>query len=206
MTFNAECCIFIICEREMVLLLKPPFDMNRLEKAPKSSERVSYVYRTEFLDGLVHFGRVNASKNYSPKNYLSNLVSSVKHNSKNPLRGTMITDFEYKVFEELETVKCDIVFIGSTDDARIYRDTMVKKAGIDCMNRRKSGKDSLGIDNIVKVAKEFTKVLKSATETIYFIEPKYGRSIGLAEKIISNVKHPIYSDYLKLACIQVERV
>jgi hypothetical protein len=117
----------------------------------------------------------------------------------------MTTEFEYKVVEEFESVKCEIVFAGPTDEARIYRDNMVKQTGLICMNKRKSGNDSLGIDNIVKVAKEFTKVLKSATETFYFIEPKYGRSIGLAEKIISNVKHPIYSDYLKLACIQVER-
>jgi|LakMenEpi03Aug12_release.lakeMendotaPanAssembly.Ray.scaffolds.fasta_scaffold915608_2 hypothetical protein len=179
--------------------------MNRLEKAPKSSERLSYVYRTEFIDGSIHFGRVNASKHYSPKGYISNAVSAVKHNSKNPLRACMTTEFEYKVVEEFDTLKCEIVFVGSSDEARTYRDKMVKETSVFCMNRRKSGDDSLGIDNIVRVAKEFTKVLKSATETFYFIEPKYGRSIGLAEKIISNVKHPIYSDYLKLACIQVER-
>ena len=179
--------------------------MNRFEKAPKSTDRLSYVYRTEFLDGSIHFGRINASKHYNPKNYISNILSTVKHNGSNPLRVSMTTEFEYKVVEEFESVKCEIVFAGPTDEARIYRDNMVKQTGLVCMNKRKSGNDSLGIDNIVKVAKEFTKVLKSATETFYFIEPKYGRSIGLAEKIISNVKHPIYSDYLKLACIQVER-
>lgn len=180
--------------------------MNRYEKAPKSTERLSYVYKTQFLDGSIHYGRVNASKHYSPKGYIANALSAVKHNANNPLRVCMTTEFEYKVEEEFETLKCEIVFSGPTDEARIYRDKMVKEAGVFSMNRRSSGDDSLGLDNIVRVAKEFTKVLKSATETFYFIEPKYGRSVGLGEKIISNVKHPIYSNYLKLACIQVERV
>jgi hypothetical protein len=180
--------------------------MNRYEKAPKSTDRLSYVYRTEFLDGSIHFGRINASKHYTPKNYINNILSTVKHNASNPLRVTMTTEFEYKVADEVGSLKCEIVFAGPTDEARIYRDKMVKETGLACMNKRSSGDDSLGIDNIVRVAKEFTKVLKSATETFYFIEPKYGRSVGLAEKIIANVKHPIYSNYLKLACIQVERV
>lgn len=180
--------------------------MKRFEKAPKSTERLSYVYRTEFVDGLIHFGRVNASKGYSPKNYISNALSAVKHNSNNPLRSTMTTEFERKVFEERDTLKCEIVFAGPTDEAKKFRNTEVTKLGNSCLNARKAGSDSLGIDNIVRIAKEFSKSLKSANdEILYFINPQYGRKIGLGDKIISNIKHPIYPEFLKLACVQVER-
>jgi hypothetical protein len=180
--------------------------MKRFEKTPKSSERLSYVYRTEFTDGSIHFGRVNASKNYSPKNYIGNAVSAVKHNANNPLRASMTTEFEYKVANELKSVKCEIVFAGPTDEAKKFRNEQVAKVGIMCMNARKAGSDSLGIDNIVTIAKEYSKALKSANEILYFIDPRYGRSIGLADKMISNVKHPLYPNFIKLACIQVERV
>lgn len=180
--------------------------MKRFKKTPKSSERLSYVYCTQFADGTIHFGRVNASKNYSPKNYLGNAVSAVKHNANNPLRATMTTEFEYKVANELDSVKCEIVFAGPTDEAKKFRNAEVARLGNQCMNARKAGSDSLGMDNIVKIAKEFSKALKSANEILYFIDPRYGRSIGLADKIIANVKHPMYPEYVKLACVQVERV
>lgn len=182
--------------------------MKRFEKAPKSSERLSYIYRTEFVDGKVHFGRVNASKNYSEKNYLSNLLSSVKHNSNNPLRTTMITEFERKLYNEFPMggVKCEIVFAGPTDEAKKFRDSEVSKLGAICMNTRSSGSDMLGIDNIVRVAKEFTKAIRSANnEMIYFIDPTYGRKMGLVDKMISNIKYPLDNKYIKLACVQVER-
>ena len=181
--------------------------MKRFEKAPKSSERLSYVYRTEFSDGLIHFGRVNASKNYSEKNYLSNVVSSVKHNSNNPLRHSMITEFERKVANEInnKSIVCEIVFAGPTEEAKKFRDSEVKKLGAICMNSRSAGSDSLGMDNIVKVAKEFTKVLRSANDIWYYIDAAYGRKMGLNDKMISNAKHPINPNYLKLACVQVER-
>ena len=181
-------------------------DMKRFEKTPKSSERLSYVYRTEFEDGSIHFGRVNASKHYTPKSYIGNAVSAVKHNVNNPLRVCMTTEFEYKVANELDTLKCEIVFAGPTDEAKKFRNEEVARLGIMCMNARSAGSDSLGIDNIVTISKEFSKALKSANEILYFIDPRYGRSIGLADKMISNVKHPLYPNFIKLACVQVERV
>lgn len=190
--------------------------MKKTKKTPKMSkksfkpaDRMSYLYKTTFTDGLVHYGRVNASKGYSNKTYISNLISGYKHNSNNPLRYTMITDFEKKVFTELSSLVCEIVFFGTTEECRKERDRLIKITN-NCMNSKSSSIDTFGklSKEIVQIKKEYVKTIVSAVDgtRMFFIDKEYGFRRALTDNMVTSKKHPLNSNFVQIIGLEIERI
>ena len=47
----------------------------------------------------------------------------------------MITDFETKVFTEFQSLSCEVVFFGSTEDCRKERDRLISITN-NCLNSK----------------------------------------------------------------------
>jgi hypothetical protein len=175
----------------------------------KPEDRMSNLYKTTFEDGSVHYGRINASKNYSPKTYISDWYSHWKHNTNNPLRQSMITDFEKKVAAERATLKCEIVFFGSTEDCRKMRDKLIRETN-KCMNSKSSLTDTMGrmAKSIIQIKKEYVKTITSAVDgtKIYFIDMEYGFRRALKDNMITNKKHPLNPNFVQISGFEIERI
>jgi hypothetical protein len=189
--------------------------MNKSTKTPKMNkksfkptDRMSYLYKTTFEDGFVHYGRVNASKGYSNKTYISNLISGYKHNSNNPLRYTMITDFESKVFTETQSLNCEIVFFGTTEDCRKERDRLISITN-NCMNSKASSIDTIGKikKQIVQIKAEYVKILSAIDGTkMYFINMEYGFRRALRENMVTYKKHPLNPNFVQIIGLEIEKI
>ena len=190
--------------------------MKKNTKTPKMSktsfkpqDRMSFLYKTTFEDGSVHYGRVNASKGYSDKTYISNLLSGFKHNSSNPLRQSMITEFERKVVIEQSSLVCERIFFGTTDECRVERDRLVSITNM-CMNVRPSLTDTLGklTKQVVQIKKEYVKTITSAVDgtKINFIDMEYGFRRALKENMITNKKHPLNANFVQVIGLDIEKI
>ena len=97
----------------------------------------SKLYKTTFINGDIHFGRVASYKKYAPLTYLRDKLSVIKSNAKNPNRTNMTTEFELRVQKEFETVKCEIIYEGLTKDCCDKKDEFILKTS-KCLNEKKS--------------------------------------------------------------------
>jgi hypothetical protein len=187
--------------------------MNKMNtKSPKryqATDRMSYIYKTTFEDGTTHFGRINASKGYSPKTYINDWYSHWKHNIHNPKRFSMITEFERRVAAERATLKCEIVFFGTTEECRVEKDRLVRTTD-KCMNTKSSLTDTLGkIGKATTVRLKADKV-KTITSTadgskMYFIDREYGYLRGLKDNMIGK-KHPLNPNFIQIVGLNIEKI
>lgn len=166
----------------------------------------SIVYKTTFEDGTTHYGRVNSDKRYSPKTYISNLLSAYKHNINNPLRINMITDFEKKIHSEQLTLKCEIVFSGTTIESMAAKDSFIKYDK-NSMNSRVSSDNTGKIAvEIIKIPKAHSKQLASASgDVVYYIDRSWAKRNGLEHMVNLFKVHPINSEFV-LSLKHIERV
>lgn len=184
--------------------------MKRMNKETfKPTDGMSYLYKTTFTDGSVHYGRVNASKGYTAKTYISNLLSGYKHNIHNPLRQSMITEFERKVNSERSTLKCERVFFGTTSECRTERDKLVKVTDR-CMNTRQSLSDTTGKISKTPTLRLRGECVKTITSTVdgskmYFVEREYGYLRGLKDNMIGK-KHPLNPNFIGIVGFNIEKI
>lgn len=189
--------------------------MNKMNNKSKKSQSfkpndgMSYLYKTTFTDGSVHFGRVNASKGYSAKTYITNILSGFKHNIHNPLRQSMITEFERKVNSEKSSLKCERIFFGTTEECRAERDILVKRTH-NCMNVRSSLSDTYGKMGKVPTIQLKADKVKTITSTadgskMYFIETQYGYLRGLKDNMIGK-KHPLNPNFIQIVGFNIEKI
>ena len=118
----------------------------------------------------------------------------------------LITDFEIRVAKELKTLKCKIVFSGKTSEAIVVRKELINNTA-DCMNKRTIVKQTLGKlkSHTLTLKREFVKLMKSATNTLYFIDIEYGYRLGLKEKM-TGMYHPMHKGYIQLQAHQIELI
>ena len=159
----------------------------------------SRLYKVTFEDGTVYFSRVCLSKGYSEKTFISNTISVYNSNKRNPLRQTMITEFETRVFNEVETLKCEIVFEGLTDEAMKLRDELIEKT-LNCGNSKKSMNNEGRISKeIIKVGKEFSKIMKSSTGAVVsFVDREWARKKGLWEVLNFSNEYPLNTKFVEI--------
>jgi len=159
----------------------------------------SRLYKTTFEDGSVYFSRVALSKGYSAKTFITNTISVYKSNLKNPLRETMITVFEKKVFNEFSTLKSEIIFEGNTNEAMKLRDELIKITP-NCGNSNKSKNNEGRIaKEVIKVAKEFSKVMKSSTGAVVsFVDKEWARKKGMWEILNFSNPYPLNPNFVEI--------
>lgn len=160
----------------------------------------SKLYKTTFENGDVHFGRVASYKNYSPQVYLSDKLSTIKSNLKNPNRNNMTTDFELRVQEEYDTVKCEIIFEGLTLECCNKKDSLIYNSK-KCINMRKSTINKTGSPKPRTIKKVYIKKLVNpkTDETFYYVDWSWAKSNPYFSKhILPDDSHPLYSNFKKL--------
>ena len=175
-------------------------DMNNPNnEIMRNKKEMSRLYKTIFVDGSVYFSRVCLTKGYSEKTFISNTISVYKSNLRNPLRKTMITEFEKRVFNELETLKCEIVFEGLTTEAMSLRDELISKTP-NCGNTNKSKNNEGRISKeIIKVGKEFSKVMKSKSgKVVSYVDREWARKKGLWDILNFSNEYPINNKFVEI--------
>lgn len=161
----------------------------------------SKIYKTTFKNGDVHFGRVVSSKRYSPKIYLSDQISKIKSNRKNPNRVNMTTEFELRVEKEIDTVKCEIVFEGLTAECCEKKDSLIYNSK-QCINYRKSVMNRKKVSNPRNIKKIHIKKLVNpkTNETFHYVDWSWAKSHPYFSKHISiDESHPLYPNFKKLS-------
>ena len=156
----------------------------------------SRIYKVTFENGTVHYGRVALSKGYSEKTYISNLLSGYKHNINNPLRVSMITEFEKRVVNEQSTLMCEIVFEGDTTESTKVKDGLIKNTKL-CMNTRLSTINKSPKKQPLKVKKEYVKSLTNSNgEKLTYIDVDRVFVRKLSSVVNFKKKHPIKPNYV----------
>lgn len=160
----------------------------------------SKIYKTTFEDGTVYFSRLSSSKGYSGKTFISNMVSHYKSFSNNPLRKNLVTEFETRCFNEVDTVKCEIIFEGSTSEAMKMRDKLIKSTP-NCGNTKFSSNNGQNgaSREILKVTKEFSKVVKSSTGAVVsYVDREWARKKGLWDVLNFSNEYPLNSKFVEI--------
>lgn len=159
----------------------------------------SKIYKTTFMNGDVHYGRVVSHKKYSPKTYLMDKISSIKSNLKNPNRIGMITKFEKRVQLEIDTVMCEIIFEGTTLECVRKKDELIIKTK-NCINEKKSSLCNK-VNKTYSIKKEYVKKLinPKSKETIYYVDLEWVKTKEeLMKHVILKDSHPFNVNYKKL--------
>ena len=160
----------------------------------------SKLYKTTFENGDVHFGRVVSSKKYSAKTYLSDQISKIKSNRKNPNRLNRITEFELRVEREIETVQCEIIFEGLTAECCQKKDSLIYNSK-QCINYRTSVMNKKRETQFRTIKKVYIKKLvnPNTKETFHYVDWSWAKSHPYFSKHISiDDSHPLYSNFKKL--------
>ena len=167
------------------------------------------IFKTTFIDGTTHFFRVPTSRNKTAKSYIDYQYSTYKHNISNPNRSSNITEFETKVAQELNTLKCELVFSGTLEECKIERDRLVKVTN-KCMNYKVSSNDStgrMGSKILVQIKKEYVKTLSAIDGTkLTFINMEYGFRRALKDNMITSKKHPLNPNFVQITGLEIERI
>ena len=169
-------------------------------------KEMSRLYKVTFVDGTVYFSRVCLSKGYSVKTFISNMISVYNSNKRNPLRQTMITEFETRVFEEVTTLKCEIIFEGLTEEAMKLRDELIKVTP-NCGNSKMSlNNEGRMAKEIIRVGKEFSKILKSSTgDIVSFVDSEWARQKGYWDVLNFSNRYPLNAKYVQILK-EIERI
>jgi hypothetical protein len=166
----------------------------------------SKIYKTTFEDGTVYFSRLSSSKGYSGKTFIGNMVSHYNSFTKNPLRKNLVTEFETRCYNEVDTVKCEIVFEGLTSEAMVMRDKLIKTTP-NCGNIKLSSNNGQnGVTReLLKVNKEFSKSLTSKLGVVVnYIDREWAKQKGLWEFLNFSSVHPINPKFVEIL-VPIER-
>ena len=171
--------------------------MNKSTKTPKKTDLgISVIFRTTFEDGTTHYMRMNKNRGYSANTYRSHTVSMAKQRD---------TEFEKRFLIEQSTVKVDMVFEGTHNECITEKKRLISESEkVFNSSVRESATNSIK-SKILKLKKEFTKVMSSGNDKLFFIDMEYGFRMGLKEKMVTYKKHPIVPSYVYLDASQVER-
>jgi DNA primase len=162
--------------------------MNKNTKTPKKTDLgISVIFRTTFEDGTTHYMRMNKNRGYSSSTYRSHTLSMAKQRN---------TEFERRFLVEQSTVKVDMVFEGTHNEAITEKKRLIRESATNIIKSK-----------ILKLKKEFTKVMNSSnsSDKLFYIDMQYGLRMGLKEKMVTYKKHPIVPSYVYLDASQVER-
>ena len=173
--------------------------MLTLKTNKMNKKQLSRLYKTIFADGTIYFSRVCLTKGYSEKTFISNTISVYKSNLRNPKRQTMITEFEKRVFNELNSLKCEIVYEGPTTEAMKLRDELILKTP-NCGNSNKSKNNEGRIaKDVIKVAKTLSKVINNGSgQIISYVDREWARKKGLWEFINFSNEYPLNTQFVEI--------
>lgn len=167
------------------------------------------IFKTTFTDGTTHFFRVPSSRNKTPKSYIAYQYSTYKHNVSNPNRSSNVTEFETRVAQELNTLKCELVFSGTEQQCKVERDRLIKVTD-KCMNFKSSSNDStgrMGSKLLVQIKSEYVKTLSAIDGTkLYFINMEYGFRRALKENMVTYKKHPLNPNFVQIIGLEIEKI
>jgi hypothetical protein len=155
----------------------------------------SFIYKTTFKDGRVHYQR--AADCWSVKTYKSHIIACYKNAKRN-------VEFENKFFTEQNTAIVSIIFKGSTDEAIILMKELISNEA-DCMNKNRSTTVRKSNHKILNIKREFTKVMSSGTQKMYFIDYEYGCRMGLKDKF-GTMRHPINKNFVLLNYTHINQI
>jgi len=171
--------------------------MKKSTKTPKSKE-FSYLYKTTFSNGDVYFHRFDGLKSWTENQFISHQLSCSKSDKRND-------NFAKRVQTELSSVLVERVFYGTTKECIDKKRELISQSKNTVVSTRTNNVVSKTKDNILRLKKEFTKVMSSGGDSIVFIDTEYGFRMGLKERMLGGRKHPIYSNYVSLNTTRVER-
>ena len=170
-----------------------------MKKTPKRTDLgISVIFRTTFEDGTTHYMRMNKNRGYSSSTYRSHTLSMAKQRN---------TEFEKRFLVEQSTVKVDLIFEGTHNEAITEKKRLISESEkVFNSSVRESATNSIK-SKILKLKKEFTKVMNSSnnSDKLFYIDMQYGLRMGLKDKMVTYKKHPIVPSYVYLDASQVER-
>jgi hypothetical protein len=173
--------------------LNPPTTMN-------TKNEFSKIYKTTFEDGTVYFSRLSSSKGYSGKTFISNMVSHYNSFTNNPLRKNLVTEFETRCYNEVDTVKCEIVFEGLTSEAMVMRDKLIKTT-LNCGNTNSSSNNGQNgaKRELLRVSKEFSKsITNSMGVVVSYVDRDWAKRKGLWEFLNFSSVYPINPKFVEI--------
>jgi hypothetical protein len=160
----------------------------------------SKIYKTTFEDGTVYFSRLSSSKGYSGKTFISNMVSHYNSFTNNPLRKNLVTEFETRCYNEVATVKCEIVFEGLTSEAMVMRDKLIKTT-LNCGNTNSSSNNGQNgaKRELLRVSKEFSKsITNSMGVVVSYVDRDWAKRKGLWEFLNFSSVYPINPKFVEI--------
>ena len=160
----------------------------------------SKIYKTTFEDGTVYFSRLSSSKGYSGKTFISNMVSHYNSFTNNPLRKNLVTEFETRCYNEVATVKCEIVFEGLTSEAMVMRDKLIKTT-FNCGNTNSSSNNGQNgaKRELLRVSKEFSKsITNSMGVVVSYVDRDWAKRKGLWEFLNFSSVYPINPKFVEI--------
>jgi hypothetical protein len=115
------------------------------------------------------------------------------------------TEFERRFLVEQSTVKVDMVFEGTHNEAITEKKRLISESEKVFNSSVRESATNIIKSKILKLKKEFTKVMSNGNDKLFFIDMGYGLRMGLKEKMVTYKKHPIVPSYVYLDASQVER-
>lgn len=170
--------------------------MNEIKK----SKEFSYLYQTTFSNGDVYFHRFDATKSWSVEAFIQHQMACAKSDKRNDA-------FAKRVQTELNTVKVERIFFGTTEECIEKKRELISKSKSSVGSTRVNGIVNKSKDVYLQLKKALTKVVTSSNgEKLYFIESDYGMRLMLNDRMIGYKKHPLDSNYVLLNTNRVERI
>jgi len=161
--------------------------------------KISRIFKVSFQDGATHYGRSTGKYVKSIESYIKSNISVGKFHRENPHIHAM-AEFEEKLING-EDVSCEIVYEGTNlTECVEYRDTLISN-DVNCMNFRKSQKcdGTRTMNQLVEtVKKQFSKILTSNGQKIYFISKEYGLKKGWLGVMNCNKVYPLDSSFCEI--------
>lgn len=170
---------------------------SKMKTAKKIDLGMSVIFRTTFEDGTEHFMRMNKNRGYSAATYRSHTLSMAKQRN---------TEFEKRFLVEQSTVKVDLVFEGTHNEAIAEKKRLISNSEKVFNSKVRESATNTIKSKILTLKKEFTKVISNGGNSIFYIEIGYGYRMGLKEKMLSYKKHFINPNFVELNYKQIERV
>ena len=130
--------------------------MKKNVKTPKSKE-FSYLYKTTFSNGDVYFHRFDGLKSWTETQFISHQLSCSKSDKRND-------NFAKRVQTELSSVLVERVFYGTTKECIDKKRELISQSKNTVVSTRTNNIVSKTKDNILRLKKEFTKVMSSGGE------------------------------------------
>jgi hypothetical protein len=143
------------------------------------------LFKVSFENGETYYG---VSKVKTAESFIKTNIGFAKFHLENPQIHTIV------YFEELllsTKFNCEMVASGTDEEMAVLKDTMVFEDRA-CMNMRKHLANKKKAEKeVIRISKEYIKILKGSKGDLTFIDKTFGLRRGLSDKMKFNTTHPI---------------